>query len=92
MNIEKVFNALLFDEMNSALGILCKELESQGYEIEIEGIQVKSEQIFENKLPSLEEVTEPLNIKLFRNSIEVQKFSIQFTEYHKINFREYSDK
>ena len=50
MNIEKIFSALKEDEMNSALGIICSELESQGYKIEIEGIEVTSDEVFENKL------------------------------------------
>lgn len=75
--------------MNSALGIICIELESQGYEIEIEGIKVTSNEIFENKLPSLEEIVEPLNFKLFKNGDADQKFSIAFTDFHKVVFQEY---
>ena len=90
MNIEKIFNALGEDEMNSALGIICNELESQGYEIEIEDIKVTSGEIFQNKVPSLEEVAEPLNIKLHKNGSVEQKFSIKFVEYHKIVFQEYT--
>jgi hypothetical protein len=91
MNIEKIFTALKLDEMNSALGIICSELESQGYEVEIEDIKVTSEEIFEEKLKSLEEVPAALNIKLFRDGKEEQKFSIDFTEYHKIVFKEYKN-
>ena len=90
MNIEKIFSALNKDQMNSTLGIICAELESQGYEIEIEGIQVTANEIFGNKVPSLEEVTEPLNIKLYKNGSVEQKFSIKFVEYHKIVFQEYT--
>lgn len=89
MNIEKIYLALDEDQMNSALGIICSELEFQGYEIEIEDIRVTSEEIFENKLPSLEEVAEPLNIKLFKLGQEEQKFSIYFIDYHKVEFKEY---
>ncbi|MCH8034847.1 MAG: hypothetical protein IH950_13960 [Bacteroidetes bacterium] len=89
MNIEKIYLALNSDQMNSALGIICAELESQGYKIEVEGIQVTADEIFENKLPSLEEVAEPLNIKLFKNGEEEQKFSIDFIDYHKVEFKEY---
>jgi len=89
MNIEKIFEVLEQDQMNSALGIICSELEDQGYKIEIEGIEVTSEEIFEEKLPSLEEVSEPLNIKLFNKEQEEQKFSIDFIDYHKVKFKEY---
>ncbi|MCX6173986.1 MAG: hypothetical protein NTZ27_04430 [Ignavibacteriales bacterium] len=89
MNLEKIYLALSADEMNSALGIICLELESQGYGIEIEGIEVTANEIFENKLASLEEVVEPLNLKLFKSGIEEQKFSIDFIEYHEVVFKKY---
>jgi hypothetical protein len=89
MNIEKIFSVLNQDQMNSSLGIICAELESQGYEVEVEGIQITASEIFENKTPSLEEVNGPLNIKLFKNEKEDQKFSINFIDYHKIIFQEY---
>lgn len=92
MNIEKIFSALNADEMNSALGIVCFELESQGFEVKIENIKVTSKEIFENKLPSLEEVAEPLNIKLYKNGNVYQKFSIDFIDFHKVVFQEYLNK
>ena len=91
MNIEKILTALKKDPMNSALGIICSEFEHQGYKIEIEGIEVTSEEIFEEKLKSLEEVPAALNVKLFRDGKEEQKFSIDFIEYHKIVFKEYKN-
>ena len=91
MNIEKLFSSLKEDEMNSALGIICFELENQGFEVEIEGIEVTSKDIFENKVPSLEEVPEALNIKLFKEGKEEQKFSINFANYHKLVFQEYKN-
>lgn len=89
MNIEKIFSVLEDDQMNSALGIICSELESQGYEFEIEDIKVTSDEIFQNKVPSLEEVAEPLNIMLFKNGIVEQKFSIKFIDFHKIVIQEF---
>ncbi|MCZ7616465.1 MAG: hypothetical protein M5T52_23640 [Ignavibacteriaceae bacterium] len=90
MNLEKIFDVLKEDQMNSALGIICSELESQGYEVEIEDIKVTSKEIFDNNVPSLEEVTEPLKIKLYKNGSVEQKFSIKFVEYHKIVFQEHT--
>ncbi len=89
MNIEKIFLALSEDEMNSALGIICSELESQGYKIEIEGMEITSDEIFENKFTSLEVVNESLNINLFKEGKSEQKFSITFTNYHKVSFQEF---
>lgn len=91
MNIEKIYSALKEDQMNSALGIITLELEAQGYEIKIEGIKITSEEVFENKFPSLEEIAEPLNIILFKDGKVEQKFSIDFIEYHKIIFKEFND-
>ena len=88
MNIQKIFEALADDEMNSSLGILCAELERQGYEIEIEEIKVTAEEIFENKLTSLEEITEPLSIKIYKDGQMEQKFAIEFIDYHKIKITE----
>ena len=50
MNIQKIFDALEEDNMNSAIGIICAELENQEYDIAIEDIQVTAEEIFENKI------------------------------------------
>ena len=50
MNIQKIFDALKEDEMNSALGIICAELENQGYGITIQDIKVTAKEIFENKI------------------------------------------
>jgi hypothetical protein len=91
MNIQKIFDALQEDEMNSSLGIICAELERQGYEVEIENIKVTAEEILSNKIPSLEEVAEPLNIKLSQNGIQVQKFSIEFVDYHEFVIKKHRE-
>ena len=84
MNVQKIFNALEVDEMNSALGIICAELENQGYDIAIEDINVTSKEIFENKIPALEEVPSPLNLILYKGGKEEQKFTIDFVDYHEV--------
>ncbi len=89
MIIEQIFAALESDQMNSGIGILCAELEEQGYEVEIENIKVTSAEIFENKFPSLEEVAAPLNFTLFKNGMEEQKFLINFIDYHNIIFKKW---
>jgi hypothetical protein len=89
MNVQKIFDALKEDEMNSALGIICAELEDQGYDIIIEGIKVTAEEIYENKFPSLEEVAEPLNITLSKEGNEEQKFAIDFMNYHEVIIKRY---
>ena len=42
-----------------------------------------------NKLPSLEEISEPLNVKIYMNGKVEQKFSINFVDYHKVVFQEF---
>ena len=91
MNIQKIFDALHEDEMNSALGIICAELENQGYGITIEDIKVTAKEIFENKYPSLEEVNDTLNFKLLKGDKEEQKFAIDFINYHEVIIRKFRD-
>ena len=85
LNIEKIFNALEKDEMNSALRIICYEFEQQGYSVKINGYNVKAEDIDEEKFPFLEYSKNPLGITLIKDSIIEQKFAINFVDYHNIN-------
>jgi hypothetical protein len=91
MNAQKIFIALEEDEMNSALGIICAELENQGYDITIEDINVTSKEIFENKIPSLEEVPSPLNLILYKGGKEEQKFAIDFVNYHEVVIKKFKE-
>ena len=87
MNINKIFDALQNDEMNSALGIILNELEKQGYRVFVNGVYLKSYEIFENEHPDLESM-ERLNLTIEKTGIETQSFGIKFIEYHKIIFTE----
>ena len=87
MNITKIFDALQNDEMNSALGIILNELEKQGYRVFVNGVYLKSYEIFENKHPDLES-RERLNFTIEKTGFETQSFGIKFIEYHKIIFTE----
>jgi len=84
MNVQKIFDALDEDVGNSALGVICGELERQGYEIAINGQSVTSDGFFNNELSELERETQPLNVSLFNKATLEQEFSIEFTDYHKI--------
>ncbi|MHB1687809.1 MAG: hypothetical protein ACYCVH_10595 [Ignavibacteriaceae bacterium] len=44
MNIEKIFDALSNNKMNSALGIICSELKKQDYSVTINNIEVTEEE------------------------------------------------
>jgi len=91
MNIQKIFDDLGEDEMNSTIGIISEELVNQGYGINIEGIKVTAEEIFGNKYPSLEKIAETLNFKLSKGDKEEQKFAIDFIDYHEVIIRKFRE-
>lgn len=88
MNIEKIYIAVQNDEMNSALGNICLELEKQGYKIKIEDIEITSEEIITGKAEYLEQYPNKYNFLIENSQKEKQKFSIRFTEYHKFIFEQ----
>ena len=84
MNVQKIFDALDEDMGNSALGVICGELERQGYEIAINGQSVTSDGFLNDEFNQLEREVQPLNVSLFKKATLEQEFSIEFTDYHKI--------
>jgi hypothetical protein len=87
MNVQKIFQALNEDEENSALGIICGELEKQGYIVAIDGVQVTSAGFFNGEHKEIENRIGPLDIRLMATTktqklkIE-QEFCIEFTDFH----------
>jgi len=90
MNIQKIFDALDEDSQNSTLGILCSELESQGYSVSIEDMPVTFEGIFENLFPEMENKQGLITFSHYKNKEFVQKFGIEFVEYHEVALRKAS--
>jgi len=84
MNVEKIFNALKEDTQNSGLGIVCCELENQGYEVGINSTPVTSEGFFEGEYTKLEALTEPYVISISKKGIVEQNFAIEFVDFHTI--------
>lgn len=87
MNVQKIFQALNEDDKNSALGIICGELENQGYSVVIDGVQVTSEGFFNGDHEEIENKVGPLNIILMTTSMTQkskfdQEFCIDFTDFH----------
>ncbi|HTY11482.1 MAG TPA: hypothetical protein VMF88_10460 [Bacteroidota bacterium] len=82
MNIQKLYDALDADEMNSSLGIICAELESQGYAVMINDGEVRSEEFFDGEHKDLEQEFIPIKMSLYRAENFEQQFVIEFTEYH----------
>ena len=88
MNVQKIFQALNEDEQNSALGIICRELEKQGYDVSIDGVKVTSEGFFNGEHEEIEKKNGPLNVFLMKASAVQkikfeQEFCIEFTDFHK---------
>ncbi len=87
MNIEKIFIALEEDNENSALGIICQQLEKQGYRVLISDKAVSSEDFFENKYPEIESLSQ-VDISLKRGETLEQEFIIEFIEFHEIAIKQ----
>ncbi len=84
MNIQKIFQALEEDSENSAQGIICQELESQGYRLKMNGIDVDSDGFFEGAYKEIEKDLTPIKITLFKEGKKEQEFRIEFIEFHEI--------
>ena len=82
MNIQRIFNALEEDNQNSGLGIICAELEAQGYTVTINGKSVVSEGFFCDECQEFEQKTNTFNFSLFKEDKFEQKFLIEFTDFH----------
>jgi len=87
MNVQKIFQALREDEDNSALGIICRELENQGYTVVIDGVRVTSEGFFDGNFEEIERKVGPLDVTLMTASATQkikldQEFCVEFTDYH----------
>lgn len=83
MNIDKILIALEEDRMNSALGVICSELEKQGYKVKIEDIEVSSDEIFNGRASYLEEYPGIYRFEIESADGGKQKFSIKFIDYHR---------
>lgn len=84
MNVQKIFDALEEDKQNSALGIICGELESQGYKVKINDRSVTAEAFFNRDLEDLENVIGPLDFAIFSDHEPLQKFAVEFLDFHEI--------
>jgi hypothetical protein len=83
MNIQKIFKALEEDTENSALGIICQQLEEQGYKVFINGKAVSVKGFFEDAYPELESLSQ-LYICLKKGEKIEQEFILEFTDFHEI--------
>ena len=86
MNVQRIFEALGNDQQNSALGIICSELEQQGYSVVMNGHPVESGELFGDERSGLDKEMS-VNISLLKDGAIVQEFSITFEDFHEIAIR-----
>ncbi len=84
MNVQKIFDMLREDQDGTALGIICAELEEQGYKVRVDGTDVDSAEIYDGRHKDLEDKLGPLNISLYRDGAMEQEFSLEFIDDHEV--------
>jgi hypothetical protein len=84
MNIQKIFDALRTDNQNSALGIICGELEEQGYSVVINHTPVTSDGLYDGDFHEFEQSMDSLNITLLKKGEVEQKFGLKFVDFHDV--------
>ena len=87
MNIEKVFEAVENDDMNSPIVSLCNEFAKQGYRVKIEGVEVNSNEVDTELFNDLELYSIDINFELLKAEESAQKFKLVYIDYHKFNFQ-----
>jgi hypothetical protein len=86
MNIQKIFESVEEDEMNSPLPSIIWELEQQGYKVKIEGVEVTAGDMGDKLFEDLERAINEFEIELIKENT-AQKFKLIFSDYHKFNFQ-----
>lgn len=82
MNVQKIFDMLREDVESTALGIICAELEEQGYKVWVDGREVNSADINDGRHKDLEDKLGPLNLALYKDGSLEQEFSLEFLDDH----------
>lgn len=88
MNVEKLFDAVDFDAVNTPLGVICYELEQQGYKVRIEGIDIVSSDLHETIFSDLSESSDEFRIELLKDGLVEQKFKLVFTDSHRFSIHQ----
>jgi GrpB-like predicted nucleotidyltransferase (UPF0157 family) len=84
MNVQKIFDSLQEDKKSPALGIICGELEEQGYKVQLDGQEVTSAGIFDCDHEDLEDKVGPLNVSLYKDGSLEQEFTLEFVDDHEV--------
>lgn len=80
MNVQRIFDALQEDKKSTALGIICGELEEQGYKVRFDEQEVSSAGFFDGDHEDLEDKVGPLNVALFKDGSLEQEFTLEFVD------------
>jgi hypothetical protein len=80
MNVQKLFDMLQEDLGSTALGIICAELEEQGYKVQIDSREVNSADIYDGRHKDLEDKLGPFNMALYKDGSLEQEFSLEFLD------------
>ncbi len=84
MNVQKIFNMLQEDQDSTALGIICAELEEQGYKVVIDDQDVNSADVYDGRHKEIEEKLGPLNVALYKDGSLEQEFALEFIDSHEV--------
>ncbi len=84
MNVQKIFNMLQEDQDGTALGIICAELEEQGYKVVIDDQDVNSADVYDGRHKEIEEKLGPLNVALYKDGQLEQEFALEFMDSHEV--------
>lgn len=87
MNIHKLFEVVETEEMSSPLITIIFGLEQHGYRVKLEGVEVTAENMYDNIFDDFEKATNNFEIEMMKNSEPLQKFLLEFTDFHKFNFK-----
>lgn len=87
MNIQKIFDSVSGNEMNSPLHSVIWEFEQQGYNVKLEGIDVTADDMESDLFADLEKATNEFTFELFKENIKDQKFKILFYDYHQFSLQ-----
>lgn len=84
MNVQKIFDLLQEDLDSTPLGIICAELEEQGYRVQVDNRDVGSADIYHGRQKDLEDKLGPFNITLYKNDSLEQEFMLEFLDDHEV--------
>ena len=66
------------------MGVICAELEEQGYSVRVDGKDVNSADIYDSRHKDLEDKLGPLDIALYKDGSLEQEFTLEFVDDHEV--------